>query len=88
MASLSTDHPTDLAFAREAAEQRVGLPSDFTARLEAHFPVLHGLFRRIYADRGDSREQLAQVIALAAESYARRPDDLKALDADRAADPK
>ena len=88
MASLSTDHPADLAFAREAAEQRVGLPSDFTARLEAHFPVLHGLFRRIYADRGDSREQLAQVIALAAESYARRPDDLKALDADRAADPQ
>lgn len=88
MASLSAEYQTDMAYAREVAEQSVGaLASDFVGRFEEHFPVLHELFRQTYGDRADAREQLAEVVALAAESYARRPADLKELDAARAADP-
>jgi len=87
--SLSDDVVADRAFARDLAEQRVGpLAADFAARFDEHFPVLHGLFRRVYGDRPDGREELAEVVALAASSWRERPADLRALDAERIADPE
>ncbi|MBM7503212.1 alpha-amylase family protein [Agromyces aurantiacus] len=87
MARLGTDADVDLArisSASPAASE--GADEHFARRLRAHFPTLHGLFRRLYGDRSDALDQLEGVIADAARSWAARPDDLKAADARREAD--
>lgn len=57
----------------------------FRERFDAEFPRLESLFRRIYGPDGDA--ELRQLVLDAAASWQERPADLKALDADRAADP-
>ena len=69
------------AAALAAAEAEGGADEGFLARFEAQFERLHGLFARLYGDRSDGQEALAQVIALASYSWRTRPADLKAHDA-------
>ncbi|PZP17719.1 MAG: amylosucrase [Brachybacterium faecium] len=88
MTALSADHLPDQQFAQQWAEARSGaFDPAFADRFEEHFPVLHGLFRRIYGERADGREALAEVIALAAQSWRERPASLKRHDERRAAQP-
>lgn len=78
---------TDRAAALAAAEAAGRLDDAFLARFDAQFPRLHGLFTRLYGDRPDGAEQLAQTVAAASASWNARPLDLKVHDAQRAADP-
>ncbi len=59
----------------------------FAARLDAHFPRLFRLFTDVYGTREDCLDQLAELVLLAARTYATRPAELAALDAAREADP-
>lgn len=77
----------DRAAALAAAEAAGRLDDDFLARFDAHFPRLHGLFTRLYGNRADGQEHLAQVVAAASSSWNSRPLDLKVRDRQRAADP-
>lgn len=87
MGILGTDVTADLGFCRTTAETAAGpFDPEFAARYDAHFPTLHSLFSRIYGDHPELREALAAVITLAAESWNKRPTDLKALDAARESD--
>ncbi|MEW2012443.1 MULTISPECIES: amylosucrase [Microbacterium] len=88
MARLSPDPTTDFEAARAAVRAELGGPdAAFDARLQESLPVLHDLFRQLYGEREDGREALAAVVASAAASWRDRPDDLKALDRRRTADP-
>ncbi|MDT3316092.1 amylosucrase [Microbacterium sp. KSW4-11] len=89
MARLSPDPTTDFEAARAAVRAELGGPdAAFDARLQESLPVLHDLFRQLYGEREDGREALAAVVASAAASWRDRPDDLKALDRRRTADPE
>ncbi|MDQ1512914.1 MAG: amylosucrase [Microbacteriaceae bacterium] len=68
-------------------ERGIRPDADFIRRLDEHFPRLFDLFTDVYGQRDDCLDQLADLIALAAESSAARPAELKALDAAREADP-
>ncbi|MFT3886922.1 MAG: alpha-amylase family protein [Arachnia sp.] len=88
MTYLTTETSTDKQFARAWAEARTGAFDEaFAGRFDEHFPELHRLFRLIYGRREDGLEALAEVITLAATSWAARPADLKELDARRTANP-
>ncbi|MBU4465576.1 MAG: alpha-amylase family protein [Actinobacteria bacterium] len=88
MTALSTDAATDEAFALAVVEEATGPVDDaFARRFHEHFATLHGLFLQLYGDRGDGREALADVVALAAASWSARPLELKARDARRESDP-
>ena len=88
MTRLSSVYDHDQQFVREIAVGRVGaFEASFAARFDEHFPRLHSLFLKVYGEREDGLEALAEVVVLAAESWAARPADLKELDADRAANP-
>ncbi|WP_345800289.1 alpha-amylase family protein [Microbacterium sp. AZCO] len=88
MTQLHDDVAVDQDFARARAEQETGpLDDPFERRFAQHFPRLHALFRRLYGDRDDGREALADVVALAAASWQARPLELKARDDLRDADP-
>jgi len=52
----------------------------FTRRLEQHFPALFRLLVDLYGQRYDFFYHLEQILITAAEGYAARPADLKALD--------
>ena len=87
MTALSTlDEDRAAALDAAAAAGRVDDP--FLARFDAQFPRLHDLFARLYGDRPDGQEQLAQTVATASASWNARPLDLKVRDAQRAADPQ
>lgn len=89
MARLSPDPTTDFEAAKAAVRAELGGPdAAFDARLQESLPVLHDLFLQLYGEREDGREALAAVVASAAASWRDRPDDLKALDRRRTADPK
>lgn len=60
---------------------------ELTRRFDEHFPTLHRLFLELYGDRPDGLEALTRVASLAADAWAQRPADLRALDAAREADP-
>ena len=87
-----------IADAVETARQRVlaGLdpgpgPADkeaasFRRRMDAHLPELARLFHGLYGTRADWPEQLTALIQQAVRSWADRPAELKALDADREQD--
>ncbi|MEU1971301.1 amylosucrase [Microbacterium sp. NPDC019599] len=88
MTALDEDVTADQAFARARAEAAAGpLDDSFARRFDEEFPRLHGLFRRLYAQREDEREALADVVALAAASWHARSLELRALDSIREADP-
>jgi amylosucrase len=59
----------------------------FCRRLERHFPRLFGLYYRLYARQYDFFYQLEALLAALARSWFARPDDLKALDEAREAQP-
>jgi amylosucrase len=61
--------------------------ASFRRRFDAEFPRLESLFHRIYGDGPEVVEQLALLAVESAESWQRRPADLRVLDADRAATP-
>ncbi len=82
MTALS-DAATDLQLIRTATVT----DASFDTRLDAQFPRLHGIFQELYGDRADAAEQLAAVVQEAAASWRRRSLELKARDAQRAADP-
>lgn len=57
--------------------------ADFRRRLDAHLPDLARLFHGLYGTRTDWLDQLAALVNQAAQSWAVRPAELKALDAAR-----
>ncbi|HMR50279.1 MAG TPA: amylosucrase [Arachnia sp.] len=88
MTNLKSEYSADQDLVRELAESRSGaFDRKFAARFDAHFPTLHSLFHDVYGDRADVREALAEVVALAAESWRARPAALKRLDQQREDDP-
>ena len=58
----------------------------FETRLTAYFPTIFGLLVRIYGDQYDFFYHLERILATAAEMWAARPTELKALDAAREED--
>lgn len=77
----------DRAAALAAAEASGRVDDDFLERFDAQFPRLHDLFTRLYGDRPDGQDQLAQVVAAASASWNTRPLDLKVRDRLHGADP-
>src|SRR5918912_2843488 len=59
----------------------------FRARLEANFPNLFRLLLRLYGGQYDFFYHLESILAMAARMWLARPPELKALDAQREADP-
>jgi glycosidase len=59
----------------------------FTRRLEANFGWLFQLFLHLYRDQYDFFYHLEELIAIMAQSWIERPQELKALDADCEANP-
>ncbi|MGY3317036.1 amylosucrase [Arthrobacter sp. TE12232] len=55
----------------------------FEERFDRHFPVLLRLFQDLYGARPDWLDQLTELVLQSARSWAGRPADLKALDAER-----
>ncbi|WP_353828502.1 alpha-amylase family protein [Agromyces sp. SYSU T0242] len=87
MARLAVDADVDLEGIRSDPRASRALEDPVLARrLEAHFPTLHGLFRRLYGEHDDAVDALTGVIVDLADSWARRPEDLRALDARREGD--
>jgi amylosucrase len=66
-----------------AGEER----DSFTRRLDQHFPSVFRLLYDLYGQRYDFFYHLEQILATAAEMYAARPADLKALDREREQNP-
>ena len=68
---------------------QAALPRDtaFEARFDAQFPRLFSLFATLYGNHGRCLEELAKLVVLARTSWEDRAQDLKALDAKRAAEP-
>ncbi len=60
----------------------------YTDRLKRYFPRLFNALLTLYGGRYDFFFHLEQILITATESWAARPDALKALDASRAADPQ
>ena len=59
----------------------------FQQRFDAQFPRLFELFATLYGDHESCLDHLAKLIVVALSSWRDRPDDLKALDAAREAQP-
>lgn len=57
--------------------------ADFQQRFDRHFPDLYRLFHSLYGSRQDFQDQLTALVLQAARSWNERPEELKALDADR-----
>ena len=70
-------------------ERELGLrpDADFDRRLEEHFPTLRSLFHSLYGARRDWLDQLSALVVQSARSWQERPQDLKALDAEREGNP-
>jgi glycosidase len=60
----------------------------FISRLDAHFPRLFGLLHSVYGGHYDFFYHLEAILRHAAQMFAQRPADLKALDAQREAAPQ
>ncbi|MFO1036245.1 MAG: amylosucrase [Geminicoccaceae bacterium] len=60
----------------------------FEGRFERVFPRLCDQFAEVYGERSDCLDQLADLVALTARSWHKRPAELKALDLAREADPR
>ena len=62
--------------------------SAFHARLERNFPALLAELAALYGERRDFLEFLEALLGTAFDAWAERPEDLKALDQRREADPR
>jgi len=82
-----TSVDVDRTAALDAAAAAGRTDDAFLARFDEQFPRLHDLFARLYGERRDGQEQLAQTIAEASVSWNARPLELKVRDARRAVDP-
>ncbi len=60
----------------------------FSTRLHANFPKLFALLLRLYGGQYDFYYQLESILATAARMWLARPSNLKALDAEREANPQ
>jgi amylosucrase len=70
MTRLSGAYDSDQQFIQKTAEKQVGaFESSFAQRFSEHFPRLHSLFVSVYGEREDGLEALADVVALAAQSW-------------------
>ena len=76
------------AYVRARAPSLAGADADFKRRFDEHFPVLLEELSSLYGARRDFLDQVADILAVAHESWADRPDDLRALDARREAAPR
>ncbi len=73
--------------ARFAAQADPAEWTMFKARLERHFPTLFRLLLHLYGRHYDFFYHLEEILASAAEAWLERPAQLKALDAQREANP-
>lgn len=73
--------------ARYAAHSAPADWAAFTQRTQTHFPRLFGLLYELYGQQYDFFYHLEQVLHVAAEAWLARAADLKALDAQREAQP-
>ena len=55
----------------------------FYTRLGANFYAIHALFRQLYGERADFRQQMSRLVETMAHAYIRRSDALKAIDLER-----
>jgi amylosucrase len=62
--------------------------ASFTDRLSQHFVTIFGIFTELYGYRNDCLEHILALVRECAESWADRPDDMRAIDAERIADPE
>ncbi|GAB6042038.1 amylosucrase [Endothiovibrio diazotrophicus] len=60
----------------------------FSERVHDHFPALFGALYHLYGDQYDFFFHLEAILCTATRMWLERPDDLKALDAAREADPQ
>jgi glycosidase len=60
----------------------------FQHRLELHGPHLRALLYSLYGQRDDFEQRYQDIVSTAARAWAERPADLKALDAEREANPR
>lgn len=77
----------DRAAALSAADASGRVDEAFLGRFDEQFPRLHDLFTRLYGERADGQEQLAQVVTLASASWNARPLDLRVRGSRHAEDP-
>ena len=55
----------------------------FYTRLGANFYAIHALFRQLYGERADFRQQMSRLVETMTHAYIRRSDALKAIDLER-----
>ncbi|MGT2424903.1 amylosucrase [Amnibacterium kyonggiense] len=72
---------------RRLAAEGLEVDEVLAARLDRHFGRLFEHFTDVYGERADCLEQLAALVVAVVRAAAERPDDLRALDAAREADP-
>ena len=60
----------------------------FRERLNDHFPALFGALHRLYGDRYDFFFHLESILCTTTRAWLGRPDEMKALDAQREGDPQ
>jgi amylosucrase len=93
---LSVAHQTSLAHqhvkkqlsARPEARASRKAWNAFAKRLEAYFPALLDELSTLYGERPDFLDFMADLLAHAFDAWVARPDDLKALDVRREANPR
>ena len=88
MLSLELQADAALAWIDAHSDSERDADPAFRERVLTHFPRLYRLFAELYGERSDCLEQLGALLRTAAASWADRPDDLKALDTQREAEPE
>lgn len=83
LTSVDADRAAVLAAAADAGR----VDDAFLARFDEQFPRLHDLFARLYGERADAQEHLAQTVAAASVSWNARPLELRVRDGRRRTDP-
>src|SRR3990172_5051691 len=91
--TLWLDEQAELTLSRllpriEATLGKIRDSDVFLARLKSHFSDAFQMFYSLYNGNYDFFYQLEQTIIAAAEMFDARSDELKALDAQRVADPE
>ena len=85
--TLAREHVLARLAARAGVRAAPAAWQPFRARVERHFPALLGELSALYGERADFLAFLEELLAVAFGSWAARPDDLKALDAQRETQP-
>ncbi|MDQ0921643.1 hypothetical protein QF038_000151 [Pseudarthrobacter sp. W1I19] len=85
LASVDETARQHVVEAMARADVRAG--TDFEQRFHRHFPDLLRRFHSLYGSRGDWLDQLTALVLQCARSWQERPAGLKAMDAEREANP-